>query len=124
MVRCGACRTQFDAPGPGRYACPSCGSVNMIRDAAGGAPAAPAPGGYPTAPGVQPSMPSSPPPPPPPDPVVPKITCPECDFTFYAGSVAIVVCPNCTAEIPTGLADAPDRERTRPVETDKSKEEE
>lgn len=110
MVRCGACRTQFDAPGPGRYACPSCGSVNMIRDAGGAAPP-PTQGGYPTAPGVQSHMAPTPPPLPP-DPVVPKITCPECEFSFYAGAVAVVVCPNCTAEIPTGLVDAPERERS------------
>lgn len=110
MVRCGACRTQFDAPGPGRYACPACGSVNMIRDGAGGAQP-PSQGGYPSAPGVQPTAPMTPPPPPP-DPVVPKITCPECEFTFYAGEVAMVVCPNCTAEIPTGLVDLPPAEQS------------
>ena len=48
MVRCGACRTQFEVPGPGRFACPNCGSVNVVRDAAGGAPSEM--GGYPTAP--------------------------------------------------------------------------
>ena len=50
MVRCGACRTQFEVPGPGRFACPNCGSVNVVRDAAGGAPSEM--GGYPTAPGA------------------------------------------------------------------------
>jgi uncharacterized Zn finger protein (UPF0148 family) len=104
MVRCGACRTQFDAPGPGRYSCPACGSVNMIRDNSGAAPAS---GGYPSAPGVQTERV---PPPPPPERIVPKITCPECEFSFYAGDVAVVVCPNCTAEVPTGLVDAPERQ--------------
>lgn len=115
MVRCGSCRTQFDAPGPGRFACPSCGSVNMIRDAGGGAPP---PAAYPSAPGgqVDPRMATPPPPPPPPpEREVPKITCPECEFSFYAGEVAVVVCPNCTAEIPTGLVDAPEREKSAEV---------
>ena len=107
MVRCGACRTQFDAPGPGRYSCPACGSINMIRDQ-GGAPPPPqqAPGGYPSAPGVQ--TPGAPPPPPP-EKVVPKITCPECEFEFHVGEVARVVCPMCSAEVRTGLVeDDPD----------------
>ena len=37
-VRCGSCRTQFEVPGAGRYACPVCGSVNAVRGA-NGAPA-------------------------------------------------------------------------------------
>ena len=48
MVRCGACRTQFEVPGPGRFSCPNCGSVNVVREAAGGAPSEM--GGYPTPP--------------------------------------------------------------------------
>lgn len=113
MVRCGACRTQFDAPGPGRYSCPACGSVNMIREQ----PAAPPPqqGGYPTAPGV------GGPPPPPPEKVVPKIKCPECGFEFHVGEVARVVCPMCSAEVRTGLVDEPEDDAA-PLETDDSEE--
>ncbi len=111
MVRCGACRTQFDAPGPGRFSCPACGSINMIRDASGATPPPPPQqqrtGGYPTAPGVQGGGVPPPPPPPPPDKPVPKIDCPECGFSFHVGEVAMVVCPNCTAEVPTGLVEFP-----------------
>ncbi len=106
MVRCGACRAQFDAPGPGRYSCPACGSVNMIRDQAG-APPAGAPGSYPTAPGVQGGQ-QAPPPPPPPERPVPKIKCPECGFEFHVGEVARVVCPMCSSEVKTGIVDDPE----------------
>ncbi len=105
MVRCGACRTQFDAPGPGRYSCPACGSVNMIRDQ-GGAPPPAAPGGYPAAPGVQGGQQA--PPPPPPERTVPKIKCPECGFEFHVGEVARVVCPMCSSEVKTGIVDDPE----------------
>jgi predicted RNA-binding Zn-ribbon protein involved in translation (DUF1610 family) len=105
MVRCGACRNQFDVPGAGRYACPVCGSVNVVRDAAGGPP--PQGNPYQTAPDQvsvpgqapgQPFVPSAPPP--------PKIECPECAFTFYVGSIALATCPNCGAEVETGLGEA------------------
>lgn len=116
MVRCGACRSQFDAPGPGRYACPACGSVNMIREQAGGAPPPSAgPGGYPTAPGVAPMPPA--PPPPPPERVVPKIECPECGFSFHVGEVAKVICPMCSNEVVTGLV-ALDEDEPDPTDTD------
>jgi len=111
-VRCGACRTQFDAPGAGRFACPVCGSVNVVRDkGAAGAqtaagypagPGAPAPG----APGPGGRPPSSPPPPPPPDEPMPKIACPECEFTFIIGPATKVICPNCSAEVETGIEEA------------------
>ena len=96
MVRCGSCRTQFEVPGPGRFACPVCGSVNVVRDPTGGEPSAM--GGYPTAPGAAPSQP---PPPPPPAPL-PRIECPECDFSFIVGDIAVATCPNCGAEVRTG----------------------
>ena len=102
-VRCGACRTQFEVAGGGRYACPVCGSVNVVRNGAG----APAPeptgqsqmGGYPAAPGV---VPGAAPPPPEPAPM-PKIECPECGFSFIVGLVPMVTCPNCSAEVATGI---------------------
>ncbi|HEY7468980.1 MAG TPA: hypothetical protein VIC07_05555 [Acidimicrobiia bacterium] len=100
MVRCGACRTQFEVPGPGRFACPVCGSVNVVREPAGSAPASV--GGYPAAPGVA----GAPPPPPPPQPPAnvpsPRINCPECDFSFIVGDIAVATCPNCGAEVRTG----------------------
>ncbi len=97
-VRCGACRTQFEVAGPGRFACPVCGSVNVVRDAAAAQPE-PAYGGYPTAPGA--GMPSEPPPP----PQLPRVTCPECDFSFVVGNIAVARCPNCDAEVSTGFGD-------------------
>jgi DNA-directed RNA polymerase subunit RPC12/RpoP len=120
-VRCGACRNQFEVTGPGRYACPVCGSVNVVRNGAGGAPAAagdeaasPPPsgmGGYQTAPGVAP--PGAPPhqqPPPRPEEPMPKIECPECGFSFIVGNVAKVTCPMCSAEVPTGIEEEDEAE--------------
>jgi predicted RNA-binding Zn-ribbon protein involved in translation (DUF1610 family) len=101
MVRCGACRTQFEVPGPGRFACPNCGSVNVVRDAAGGTTSEM--GGYPTAPGAaQGAGPPPPPPPPPPPAPLPRIQCPECDFSFIVGDIVVATCPNCGAEVRTG----------------------
>ena len=105
MVRCGACRSQFDVPGPGRFACPVCGSVNVVRQA-GGQPPPPGygfPGGMPGGPGTQP-------PPPEPETPSPRITCPECEFRFIVGDIAIAVCPNCGSEVPTGRGESNDSE--------------
>lgn len=99
-VRCGACRTQFEVAGAGRFACPVCGSVNVVRG-----DSAPPPdqgmGGYPTAPA--PAMTPEPPPTPAPAPPLPRISCPECEFSFVVGNIAVATCPNCDAEVPTGL---------------------
>lgn len=98
IVRCGSCRTEFDVPGPGRFSCPTCGSVNMVRAAAGGPPPGQPGGGLAT------------PPPPPvrPDPPVPKMTCPECGFSFIVGNIEVATCPNCMAEVPTGWTPPPE----------------
>ena len=101
MVRCGACRNQFEVPGPGRFACPVCGSVNVVREPTGGEPSTM--GGYPAAPGAAPGQPPPPPPPPPP---LPRIECPECDFGFIVGEIAVATCPNCGAEVRTGRGDS------------------
>lgn len=95
MVRCGSCRNQFDVPGPGRFTCPVCGSVNSVRAAPGAeqqAPNGPA---------------ASPPPPRPPDPPSPRVTCPTCEFGFIVGQVAEAKCPNCGSMVPTGVEEAP-----------------
>lgn len=113
-VRCGACRTQFEVAGAGRFACPVCGSVNVVRNGAAGAgaaatggeeqPAAPM-GGYQTAPGAVPGgpPPRQQPPPPRPEEPMPKMDCPECGFNFIIGNVATVTCPMCSAEVSTGI---------------------
>ena len=94
IVRCGSCRTEFDVPGPGRFSCPVCGSVNMVRAAGGAPPPGAGPGG-----GL-----ATPPQPPParPDPPSPKLACPECGFSFIVGEIEVATCPNCSAEVPTG----------------------
>jgi len=101
IVRCGACRTQFDVPGEGRFACPVCGSVNMVRSRPGaaGPGGAPPPGSMPPtgAPGQG-------------DPAVtegpsPRIQCPECGFSFIVGDIAVAICPMCSAEVPTGRSE-------------------
>lgn len=101
IVRCGACRTQFDVPGEGRFACPVCGSVNMVRGRPGGS----APGGAPP-PGSMPPTgspgPGPAPAPPPPDVPSPKVECPECGFAFIVGDIEVAVCPMCDAEVRTG----------------------
>ena len=87
-VRCGACRTEFEVPGAGRYQCPSCGTPNAVG---GGAPP-PAPFGGP-----------APPPGPPmeaPSPVdVSRVQCPDCSFSFIVGEVTTAPCPNCGTEV-------------------------
>jgi hypothetical protein len=95
IVRCGACRTQFEVPGPGRFGCPACGSVNNVGGAVSAAP--------PGMPGT--GSPPPPPPPPPPDPPSPRITCSECELSFIVGGVAVATCPNCGADVETGFED-------------------
>lgn len=112
IVRCGACRSQFDVPGPGRFSCPVCGSVNEVRAAAngpqGGPQPGPAPGGMGGGPGGG-AMPGGPgggiqtPPPPKPETPSPKISCPECEFSFIVGEISVATCPMCGAEVETGI---------------------
>ena len=114
MVRCGACRTQFDVPGAGRFSCPNCGSVNMVRSAAdagpGPAPAPPPPGygqpppGYGVPPQGQAPQPQTyAPPPAAPEPPSPKLECPDCGFSFIVGAIEVATCPNCGNDVPTGF---------------------
>ena len=97
MVRCGSCRNQFDVPGPGRFPCPVCGSVNAVR----AAPGNPTPGNVPTIP---------PPAPRPPDLPSPRITCTSCDFSFIVGQVAEALCPNCGSPVSTDLGELPPKQ--------------
>ncbi len=100
IVRCGACRTQFDVAGAGRFSCPSCGSVNVVRNQAATDPAAASP--YPAAPGAPTA-----PPPPQPDRPSPRISCPDCAFTFIVGNIPVATCPNCGNEVHTGIGTPP-----------------
>lgn len=102
IVRCGACRTQFDVPGAGRFTCPVCGSVNVVRAPNSGPGTL---GGYPAAPGAVPNQGPPQPPPPPPETPSPRVTCPECDFSFIVGNIAVATCPNCGAEVSTGMGE-------------------
>ena len=100
IVRCGACRTQFDVQGAGRFACPACGSLNVVRGPAGAAPPPQAPPGY----GPQ-GEPPPPPPPPPPEPPSPRLVCPNCEFSFIVGLIETAPCPNCGEDVDTGWRD-------------------
>lgn len=106
-VRCGSCRTEFEVPGAGRFACPVCGSVNVVRAATEQRQPPPQQtiGGYQTAPGAAPGSAAPPPAPPPPEDPLPKVQCPDCDFTFVVGKIAKATCPNCSAEVATGIED-------------------
>jgi DNA-directed RNA polymerase subunit RPC12/RpoP len=86
IVRCGRCQTQIEVPGPGRYACPACGTLNDIR------PRAPEPGLV---------TPPAPPPEPAPSP---RVECPQCGFRFIVGQVESAPCPNCGASVTVGGA--------------------
>jgi predicted RNA-binding Zn-ribbon protein involved in translation (DUF1610 family) len=106
IVRCGACRTQFEVPGAGRFACPACGSVNNVT---GGPAAAPRPGAGPMGAPRPGGGPMGPPPgpaaPPPPDPPSPRISCESCGFSFIVGRIAVASCPNCGTEVTTGYSE-------------------
>ncbi len=102
MVRCGACRSSFDVPGPGRHACPACGATNQVGAAA--APPGPAGGGF-GAPGGGFVAPGGGPAAPPPPPVeITRVECSACSFRFIVGEVEVAVCPNCGAEVETAEA--------------------
>jgi len=83
IVKCGRCQTQFDVPGPGRFNCPACGTVNELRD-----PGAAAGGHLET-----------PPPPPPPDEPSPRVECSSCGLSFIVGEVESAPCPNCGIDV-------------------------
>ena len=53
-------------------------------------------------PGMGPAGMSVPPPPPAPEPPSPRISCPDCDFSFIVGEVAVAPCPNCGVDVETG----------------------
>ncbi len=101
IVRCGACRTQFQVPGAGRFACPTCGATNEVRGDGGGGPP-PAPSGLaPGGPGLG-DIGAPPPAPEPPPANVSRTACPVCSFEFFVGEIDVAHCPNCGAEVAVG----------------------
>lgn len=88
IVRCGRCRTQIEVPGPGRYSCPACGTLNEIRSRA-----------------PEPDL-VTPPPPAPAPPPTPRVECPDCGFRFIVGEVESAPCPNCGAQVPVPAGEA------------------
>ncbi|NQV06394.1 hypothetical protein HQ535_07570 [bacterium] len=87
MVKCGRCRTQFDAPGIGRFACPACGTANEVR------------GDAPLSEAMPPEMPEQPPLP---DEPSPRVACPVCGLSFIVGDVETAPCPNCRTDVIVG----------------------
>ena len=108
IVRCGACRNQFDVPGEGRFSCPVCGSVNMVRSRPGspGPAGTPPPGTMPPTGGPGVDGMATPPPPPPPEVPATKTQCTSCGFSFIVGEISLATCPMCGAEVQTGLAES------------------
>lgn len=88
IVNCGACGTQFQVPGEGRFSCPACGTANEVHRG-GPAPVAGGPMGAAPAP-------------PAPEPPSPRTTCPDCSFSFIVGQISVATCPNCGSEVTTG----------------------
>jgi hypothetical protein len=96
IVRCGACRTEFDAPGEGRHACPTCGAINQVSAAPPAAGQAPPPSSGPLTPT---GVPGAAPPAPAETAPLTRVTCDECSFEFVVGDIEVASCPNCTAEV-------------------------
>ena len=97
VVRCGRCRAELEVSGPGEFICPTCGTRNVVRGAAGAAPFGMAPGGSGlTLPGGGPVPASKP-------PVeqtgVNWVVCGACSYRFAIGVVEKVTCPNCRADV-------------------------
>ena len=93
-VRCGACRSEVQIQGPGRFNCPACGSPNEVRPPAQGAPAGMPPEGDSQFGGM-----ATPPPQPAPEPTSPKAICGSCEFSFIVGNIEVAECPNCGTEV-------------------------
>jgi len=99
-ARCGACATEVDVAGEGRFKCPACGAVNQVSAGQRGVPTAPAP--------ANPAIPFPPTVPVPPAEPSPRIACPECAFSFIVGAVDVATCPNCQADVPVGAGPTDD----------------
>ena len=88
--------------GPGRYACPACGTTNEVRGAAGPA------GGM--GPGGMPPAGPEPPPPLPPERPSARVRCgdEECGFSFIVGEVSEAPCPMCGKTVAVDPRPAPE----------------
>lgn len=95
-VRCGACRTEFDAATEGRHACPTCGAVNEVSSM-------PPPHESAVPPPMMASPTSASPPAgaevTPPPSTLAKVVCDQCSFEFVVGDIEVATCPNCSAEV-------------------------
>lgn len=103
IVRCGRCRAELEAAGPGEFLCPSCGTRNVIRGAPGQGTVDLGGLSVPGGPGANP-------PPVGPPHGVRWERCPACSYRFAMGEVDRVTCPNCRAELSAtegGLEAAP-----------------
>jgi DNA-directed RNA polymerase subunit RPC12/RpoP len=69
---------QFEAAGEGRFRCPSCGTLNEIREPSEAPPVR------------EPAEPEAP---------SPRVSCPDCGFRFIVGDVEKAPCPNCGAPV-------------------------
>ncbi len=93
-VRCGACRTEFDAATEGRHACPTCGAVNEVSSMPSTQEAPVPPMTVPSASAPPPAAPEAPPP-----TTLAKVACDQCSFEFVVGDIEVATCPNCSAEV-------------------------
>lgn len=104
IVRCGRCRAELEVSGTGEFICPTCGTRNVVRGAAGAAPFGMAQGGSGlTLPGGAPAPTSIPPAQ---QAGVNWVVCGACSYRFAIGIVEKVTCPNCRADVDPP-ADAP-----------------
>jgi DNA-directed RNA polymerase subunit RPC12/RpoP len=86
IVRCGRCQTELEVSGPGEFACPKCGTRNVVRG-----PAA--------SPFDLPDLGRSVPPPSETDTPARWVACPSCKYRFVIGDVDEVSCPTCSARL-------------------------
>ena len=114
LVRCGRCRVELEIAAPGEFACPNCGTRNVVRgDPMGGIPDLGAQGGAAgaglvgglggglTGTGGLGTRPAPPEPEGPP-PGIEWIKCPACTYRFVVGEVETVPCPSCGRTLALG----------------------
>lgn len=105
LVRCGRCQIELEVAGTGEFACPSCGTRNVVRGAAPSSPfdlpdlGASGPLTTPSGPLAAPSQPTQSPVPNPDDPPVHWVQCTACAYRFAVGPVEEVSCPTCSERI-------------------------